>query len=40
MAIGLLAMQHMHILHCTFRFCNCTNRDQLHVKNCPVGGIN
>jgi len=24
MAIGQLAMQQLHILHCTFRFYNCT----------------
>jgi len=28
-------MQQLHILHCTFRFYNCTNCDQLHVKICP-----
>ena len=25
-------------LHCIFRFYNCTNCDQLHVKICPVVG--
>jgi len=25
----------LHILHCTFRFYNCTNCDQLHTKICP-----
>jgi len=28
MAIGQLAMQQLHLLHCTFRFYNCTNCDQ------------
>jgi len=35
MAIGQLTMQQLHILHYTFRFYNCTNCDQLHVKICP-----
>ena len=34
MAIGQLTRQ-LHILHCTFRFYNCTNCDQLHVKIFP-----
>ena len=36
LAIGQLTMQQMHILHCTFRFYDFTNCDQLHVKICPV----
>jgi len=39
MATGQLTMQQLHILHCTFRFYNCTNCDQLHVKICPVGRL-
>ena len=34
MTIGQLTMQQLHIVHCTFRFYNCTNCDQLHVKIC------
>jgi len=34
MPIGQLTMQQLHILHWTFRFYNCTNCDQLHVKIC------
>jgi len=29
-------MPKLHILHCTFRFYNCTICDQLHVKICPA----
>jgi len=36
MEIGQLTMQQLHILHCAFRFYNCTNCDQLHVKICPA----
>ena len=36
MAIGQLTMQQPRILHCTFRFYNCINCDQLHVKICPA----
>src|SRR6218665_2905023 len=32
MAIGRLTMQRLQILHCAFRFYNCTNFYQLHVK--------
>jgi len=35
MAIGQLTMQQPYILHCTFRFYNCTNCDQLYGKICP-----
>jgi len=28
-------MQQLHISHCTVRFYNCTNCDQVHVKICP-----
>ena len=31
-----LTMQQLHILQYTFRFYNCTNCDQLHVKICPA----
>jgi len=35
MTIGQVTMQQPHILHCTFRFYNYTNCDELHVKICP-----
>ena len=33
---AILTMQQWHILHCTLRYYNCTNCDQLHVKICPA----
>src|SRR6218665_637434 len=39
MAIGQLTRQQLHILHCIFRFYNCTNCNQLHVTICPGRAI-
>jgi len=36
LVINQLTMQQLHILHCTFRFYNCTYCDQLHSKICPA----
>ena len=35
LVIGQLTMPQLHILHCTFRFYNCTSCDQLYTEICP-----